>query len=388
MKINYALIACTLVFAAIEPVNAARLQKDLSQHSKPATIKVLLSKTSKDFMLEVKGRYQVYNPEDGIQISSGVGGNCALFSVTEKGIKWGETLPGTFQVRIVPGDSQSSILVNGIQYRGCVEVHVDEKGYTIINEIDVENYLRSIMSTQFPTPISEEVMDALTIVERTNIYYHLYRNPSVFWHVTAQDSGYQGYALVFQNLHVDKAIESTRHMVLSYNNKPFPASWTKDSAGKTAEYASILRKEAAAPEGVQAPYAAKDRAQHQWSFALTKTELAKISGSNDLQELDLYLDKNSSKVYGVKLKSKDKIRDVDFFQFQKIVGKSRLLSNDFTVTAKGDLLQFNGFGEGHGVGLCLYSANIMAEKGEKAPKILSTFFPSTKLENMRQIALK
>ncbi len=379
------LLALTLM-GSISGLEAARLQTDISQHSKPATIKVLLVKHAKDLTLEVRGRYQIYTPGDGVLITSGLSGKKAPLSLTENGMKWGDLLPGVLEARIVPGDSQSSILVNGIQYRGCIEIYADGKSFNVVNELDVENYLRSILTSQFPTPLNPEVMDAIAITERTNVYHQVVRNPHVYWHVDAADVGYQGYALVFQNLHVDRAIESTRHMVLTYNNTPFATGWTKDSAGKTAEFASIFRKEAPAPAGVQTPYAAKDRDKHQWSFSLSKDQLAKLAKVSDVQGLDLYRDKVSNKVYAAKLKSRDKAQNIDFFRLQKILGKNKLLSNDFTVTAKGDSLVFSGYGEGHGVGLCLYSAEIMAEQGEKAPKILSTFFPKTKLENMRTIA--
>ena len=76
---------------------------------------------------------------------------------------------------------------------------------------------------------------------------------------------------------------------------------------------------------------------------------------------------------------------IDFIRLQKALGAARLKSSDFTVKVSGEQIVFSGFGEGHGVGLCLYSANQMAERGEKAQKILSTFFPETKLVNVRSL---
>ena len=58
-------------------------------------------------------------------------------------------------------------------------------------------------------------------------------------------------------------------------------------------------------------------------------------------------------------------------------------SNDFQIQVTSDKVIFKGFGEGNGVGLCLFSANAMADKGEKAPKIMTSFFPETKLEKLR-----
>ena len=99
------------------------------------------------------------------------------------------------------------------------------------------------------------------------------------WHVDAQEVGYQGYAVTLQNLHVDRAVNNTRHMVMTYHGQPFPTSWTKDSAGKTADFASIYRKEVEAPKGVEAPFAAHDREKHAWNFSISKQDLAKALGA-------------------------------------------------------------------------------------------------------------
>lgn len=369
-------------------LEAAHLSTDVSQKSKPATIKVLITKQSEDLLLEVRGRYQIYNPADGFLITTGIMDKRSFIDPSENGIKWGELFPGIFQLRIVPGDSQSTILVNGIQYRGCVEVYNIEDSLFVVNEIDIENYLKSTLTYQFPDALNGEVMDAIAILARTNAYYLVARNPNVFWHVDGNEIGYQGYALIFQNLHVDRAVESTHHMVLTYNKNPFATAWTKNSAGKTAEFAAIFRKESPAPSGVSAPLAEKDRDKHRWSFTLTKPQLAKIAKTNNVTEVKLFQEKGSGKVYGIRIVDRSDSQDVDFFNLQKAIGKNRLLSNDFTVTVAGDSVTFTGYGEGHGVGLCLYSANLMAQRGDNTSKILSAFYPNTQLENIRSFTVQ
>ena len=199
-------------------------------------------------------------------------------------------------------------------------------------------------------------------------------------------SATSAHALTLQNLHLDKAINNTRHVVLTYQNQPFAATWTKDSAGKTADYAAIFRKALIAPHGVASPYAAHERQKHSWSFAVSKRDLSKVAGSSKVTAIELYQDKNSEKVYGVRLRDGETSHNIDFFKLQKALGSHRLRSNDFTVALNGDQVLFNGFGEGHGVGLCILGALSMAEHGANTQKILSTFFPETKLENIRELS--
>ena len=72
------------------------------------------------------------------------------------------------------------------------------------------------MTSQFANEMDEEVMDAIAIAARTNAYYLVSRKMEAPWHVDAQEVGYQGYAVTLQNLHVDRAVNNTRHMVLTY----------------------------------------------------------------------------------------------------------------------------------------------------------------------------
>jgi len=358
---------------------------DFSQKSKPATIKVLIERRAPEALIEVKGRYHVYNPLDGTAVTSGIMSKRYAATAEEYGIKWGEKFPGLHQIRIVPDDSQSSVLIDGIQYRGCVEIYAADNKVNIINEVDVESFLKSTLATQFTEAVDDEVMNAVAIVARTNAYYQIAKNRSAFWHMEADDAHYLGNAVVQNKAHIDRAIETTRHAVLTMQNKPFAAAWTKNSAGRTADYASIFRKALLSPAGVQAPIAAKDREQHRWMFAIPKAALAKTANLSNITAVDLYLAHNSDKVYAVKLSNGSEANDVDFFTLQKVLGSQKLKSTDFTVALKGDQLVFSGYGEGPGVGLCLYSAAALARKGENASQILSRFFPDTQLEKMKNV---
>lgn len=355
---------------------------DFSQKSKPATIKVLLQRQAREIVIEVKGRHYIYNPLDGTQISSGLNNKRFPVFAEQYGIKWGESFPGCHQLRFVPGDSQSSILVNGVQYKGCIEIYQNDGKFNIINEVDVENYLRSALSAEFQRPLVEEVMNAITIVARTNAYFLAKRNQEAFWHVVASDVGYEGQAMLPRQ-HIDHSVETTRHAVLTFNGAPFAATWTEDSAGKTVDFAAVFRRAVSTPPGVVAPIAAQSRLAHKWSCTLPKTLLAEATDLSRVTGIDLYLTPEAEKVYAVKISGETHVKDFDFVTFQKIVGKNKLRSNDFRVETKGDELVFTGYGEGPGVGLCLLSAKALAEKGEKAPQILQAFFPDTKLEKIK-----
>ena len=377
------LLLIALIYLSPLQLMALPVPTDQSQKFKPATIKVLLAKLADDALIEVRGLYHIYNPQSDLLVISGAFNKRDRIITSKEGIKWGELFPGLFQIRIVPAQSDTSILVNGIQYRGCIEIYSIAGTINVVNEIDIESYLKSSLAMQFSQPMNDEVLDAVAIVARTNIYYLAGKNPNASWHIDLNESDYEGYGLTFQNQAVDNAVERTRHCILTYRDSPFAAMWTENSAGRTASPSKIFRRALQTPEGVVAPEAQKTRQKHSWSFSITRQELAKLVELGGIKEIDVYEDKLSGKVYAVRLTDGASSKDIDFFHIQDLLGKKHLLSNDFSLSVQGEKITFKGFGTGAGVGLCLYSASAMAKKQEKASAILATFFPGTELVKRR-----
>lgn len=389
MKLSIPFIVISLITHSLcysaEASVSTELLSDISKKHKPQTIKILLHKNLSRVFLEAKGRYFVYNPQNNFLIASGIHSKKQHILTQEAGLKWGELFPGISQIRLVPGDSQSSILVNGIEYKGCVEIHDIKGKLHVINEIDIESYLRSVLSIQTFSEVHEEVMDALAIVARTKAYYLANKHPLLHWHVTSSEIDYSGCSLDCQNSDISACIFRTRNMILTYQSAPFEASWTEDSAGKTASFSTVFRKNVITPSGTNSPIASAQRENNNWIFTIPKQQLARLLDAKSIHALDLYQDANSQKVYAIRYKDGLELKQMDFFTLQKKLGVKRLKSNDFTIDVDEKNIRFTGHGKGHGVGLCLLSAIFMAKNAKKTPEILSHFFPDTKLEHVKNL---
>ena len=398
--------AAVILFSAIPlsiPTNAAAQESRSSESAQqsrssdriaepmaPRNIQVLLEKETGEILLEVKGPYYIFNPHDGSRVASGLLGKRFMIRELENGLKWGEEFPGIHQIYIKPRSSETSIFINGIQYQGAIAIYGVSGTINVINELDIESYVKSLLTSRFPTPKEPEVMASLAILARTDAYYQATRATSSFWHVSAKETGYQGSALVISNSAVDHAVDSTRHLILVHPEEgkslPFATAYTEHSAGKTAAYETIFRKEAFAPEkGVSAPHAALAKMDSKWSYQIDKKALAQLLRVSQVKSIELFVDASSNKVYGIRVKDGSDQFDVDFLTLQNLLGPTHLQSSEFSVLTKDDAVIFNGFGKGHGVGLCLYSASAMAQNGENAVKILSKFFPETYLYNLNAI---
>jgi stage II sporulation protein D len=392
-----AAINTSLLGIALCSANFPLQAKEVSSYERiaepmaPRNIQILLEKDVDGALLEVKGPYYIFNPHDGSRVTSGLLGKRFMIHELENGLRWGEEFPGIHQIYIKPRSNDTAIFINGIQYSGSVAIYGVGGTINIVNDLDIESFTKSILTSQFLEPFEPEVMSALAILARTDAYYRAMRaSANSYWHVSAQEINYQGSALVVDNSPIDKAVDSTRHLILLHaengQDHPFATTWTEHSAGKTAPYSSIFRKEAYSPEkGVEAPHAALARSESKWAYQIGKKTLAHLFDIPQIKSIELFVDKGSSKVYGLRIKDGEDSYDIDFLTFQSRLGSKNLQSSDFTVAMKDDNLVFTGFGKGHGVGLCLYSANALAQNGENAVKILSKFFPETYLYNLNAI---
>ncbi|MBM3192015.1 MAG: hypothetical protein FJZ63_05130, partial [Chlamydiae bacterium] len=356
--------------------------------TKPAMVKVLLKKNAEGALVEIKGNYQVIDPLTQKILSSGLRGKRFYLYPHQEGIKWGEDFIGTYQIKIQTNSPESSILVDGIQYKGNLEVYHIDGNVSFINEVEVESYLKSILAPRFAHHIQDVVMDALAIVARTNVYYQVLHNKDSYWHIDAHDVDYRGYAATLFNLNVDRAVDNTRFLIMTYEKQPFATTWSENCAGKTASYQSIFRKNVSSPGGIKSAFAERARKEFHWSFCVPKAKIAKIAKTNRITNLDLYIDSNSEKVYAIRVQDGSHFKEVDFFHLQKGLGNNLLLSNDFTISIEGNSVIFDGFGEGCSVGLCIYSATQMALRGDSAPEILGTFYPYSHIEQLRSLPEK
>lgn len=352
----------------------------------PVYIKALVAENIDGALIDVRGGYKVYNPENGKHLSSGYKGKKYYLQTNPAGLKWGEGYPGIHQIRIVPSSADTSILVDGIQYKGFIEAYDINSKIQLVNEVDAEDYLRAVLSREFAQiKISPVVCDAVAIAMRTHIYNVIAKGFNPFWDVHAKDVNYYGEGQTKINPDIERAIRATRGLIMTFNNRPFSTTWTEHCGGKTANYETIFRKKGVGPDGVLVGFAQKERSASSWKSTIANERLARMLKMNRIESVDLYQDSISKKVYAIRFSENKHFVEMTVFDFQKLVGNSRILSTDFTVKlVKNDVL-FEGYGRGTGVGICLFTAEQMAKSGSSMPQILAEFYPSTHIVKLSKM---
>lgn len=366
-------------------LSAQEIASAMPHHLKPTTLRVQVEKDLPYAHLEINGPHHIYNSLDGTTLSRGLLNKKHAIKIEEYGLNWGEKIPGIYQIRIVPSNEQTQVIINGTSYQGCVEIHTHHNTLNIINEIAIEDFLKITLPSHFKKPLPQELMNAVAILARTHAYYLATKNPRHDFDLDGTLFNYQDKTRTTHVDYIDQAVDLTCHAILTFKEKPFPATWTLDSAGKTANFSTIFRKAALTPPAVQSPLAAKNLEERSWRYVISKQALAEKMDLDNLTSLDLFVDEVSDKVYALKLSSHADTKEIDFVKFQELIGKHNLLSNRFTTSLQGNHVIFTGHGKGLGVGLCLHTGRLLADKGKMAKEILEPFFPQTEIHRVDRL---
>ncbi len=196
----------------------------------PPLVRILIGDDLESALLEVDGRYALYDPFTNEHISNRFLGKSETMESQRFGLKWGEEFPGIYQLEIRPLDPTTVIRINGVDFQGNVYVYDTEGMISLVNEIDLEEYLLCTLPFSVTEDLSKEAMAALAIAARTNAYFQVMHPRNPYWTVDAKHVGFHGSTIPHSPKVVD-SIYATKHMVLSstgpYDGKstPFLSSW-------------------------------------------------------------------------------------------------------------------------------------------------------------------
>lgn len=205
----------------------------------PPTIKILIVHDQLGAVIEVKGKYSLFNPLTNEHISSRYAGKRKFMQPIRDGLKWSEEFPGIFQLVIVPENESITTMVNGIEYQGSIYVYDIGGSLSVVNEVLIENYLNSLLVPQFTEPMNKETLAAVAIAARTNAYYQALNSKTPYWSVDGRKIGYEGFAVPSRNSGINLAIQSTAYMIATKSDNsgqsiPFPAQWGSGTGGQSA----------------------------------------------------------------------------------------------------------------------------------------------------------
>jgi peptidoglycan hydrolase-like amidase len=143
---------------------------------------------------------------------------------------------------------------------------------------------------------------------------------------------------------------ATRGLVLTYEDRPVSAMYTRSCGGRTKTPAEIGLSAHDYPYfPVTCSYCAQN--PFRWSRRLSRENAAGLLAPSEAARL----------------------------RIDRHLGWDAVPSNNFAAHTEGQIVLLEGTGQGHGVGMCQHGARAMAEHGASFHDILQHYYPNTQL---------
>jgi stage II sporulation protein D len=288
-----------------------------------------------------------------------------------------EKLPAEDEKLAMLDRINGNLILGYNSYNGQIEVWKGMNGLYLINELDLEDYVEGVVKAETGKDWAMEALKAQAVVVRTYVLHQKQRSGGKKFHVTSTvlDQLYKGENT---DSSVSSAVAETSGEILTYNGEPIAAFYHSTSGGKTE-----LPEEAF---GQSYPYLTsvssncKLSPYSSWVRRIPLKEIEKATGVENLKDISIASHTKTGRVKEIVLLSNPESKTIKATEFRKLLGWKRLPSTDFTLKLDGEMVDFEGKGYGHGVGLCQWSALEMALEGKTYKEILAHFYPGATLE--------
>ena len=143
------------------------------------------------------------------------------------------------RVIITPKKTEDRITIIGLKrgygtpsYRGTLELYSTAEGIVIINELDVEEYLRAVVPSEMPSSYEIEALKTQAICARSYAFCQMstYAYPNYKAHVD-DSTAYQVYGNSKEAERTDIAIKETEQQLLYYKGKVVKTYYYSTSCG-------------------------------------------------------------------------------------------------------------------------------------------------------------
>lgn len=288
-------------------------------------------------------------------------------------------------ITIKPRDGYAGI--DTAQYHGTFTIALHGDKLYLVNNVGLEEYVYSVLKTESWPGWPIEVNKVFAIASRSYVLGHINRlkKNKPLYHVKNTNE-HQTYRGMHDTETIKKAVEQTKGVILSHNGAPALAMFDSCCGGIVPAHISDFEFE-------KAPYLARYKpCKHckRCKIFSWKKEVPLDTAHKYLTPL--FNDK--AKISDISIIKKDKAGLVSSLNIKKgskhlsIDGKKfysamkDIKSFCYTVKRSKDILIFEGRGYGHHIGLCQWGAREMVRDGWPYQRILSFFYPGTKLSNL------
>lgn len=351
----------------------------------PQDVRVALLENAKKIDIRISSPYKITTPYTDELLGEGTYLKHTDVYPTMAGVRIGNTDYKIFGIRIKP-EREPAMDIGDTRLRGSVEIiRQSNKRLLIINHLDSEEYLHSVVASEISADWPIEALKAQAIASRTYLTYHLLKNSDKDYDVKSSV-----YSMVYKGEKVEDrrvaaAVKETEGKIMLYDDKPLLAFFHGACGGWTENANQLWNLDFRYPIPKVKCDWCKKSPSYQW---LRKVPLREIE--NLLERNGKYVGRirsitpvgktDSGRIKALKISHSNGNLTIPAKDFRLIVGPDTIRSTNFKVTIERGYAYFEGFGWGHGVGMCQWGAYYMADAGYKAEDILKFYYPGIEIK--------
>lgn len=287
---------------------------------------------------------------------------------------------------LIEPSGKSALILNGKAYRGTISLHKTDNALTIVNHIEIEDYVKGVIANEMLSSSDEEALKAQAVVIRSFGLYHVLRYKDRLYSIEANKIVYKGKDS--ENSKTNKAVEDTRGEIVYYNDSLLLTHFCASCGGYTEYAGNVWEAPFIFPKPVPCPYC-RNSNKYDWSKTLSKTFIQQRLRKYGIQVDEIKTIQPYRKStfggrithliirYGVRT-TIVKINDL-----RMALGPDTIRSGFLNIDNQSENITFTGKGWGHGVGLCQNGAVSMANLGYSYEAILSYYYPGSRLKRIK-----
>lgn len=169
------------------------------------------------------------------------------------------------------GREESMMNTLGKIYRGDIKVSAVGSGMSIVNEVPLEQYLYGVVPEEAVPSWPIAALQAQAVAARTYALYNMETNKAKAYDVQPNTNNqvYQGKNAEFAL--TNKAVDSTKGMVMTFAGSPINAMFHSDGGGYTEDSVNVWGKSLPYLRGVK-DYAS-NASTSQWQTSMTRSDM-------------------------------------------------------------------------------------------------------------------
>jgi stage II sporulation protein D len=265
---------------------------------------------------------------------------------------------------------------NPIRLQYPLEVTARNGVLVIVNEIPFEEYVAAVLAGESLGFRSDESLKAMAVAVRTYASHFLNRHDNEAFNF-CDTTHCQDFRITAVTERMRKAANETRGQVITYGGQPISAYYHQNCGGITearAPYLQQLNDRFCVSNG-----------RKRWTAELTIAEMKSALGVNGASSIEIIERTNSGRAQRLRI-SGDDTRTVSAEVFRLAIGRKlgwdKIRSDLYEIHNSGGQFLFEGYGAGHGIGLCQDGAAVMGEQGFTYAQILANYYPNTRISRL------